>query len=140
VPGNAYSWAYKQARAEFLARLRREGQFGVCFRCSGPVDLGLSGNRPDGPTVDHAAPLALGGELLDESGFQLAHRRCNLSAGATLGNRMRGRARNNGSPSSMTVTLPPDTAHHLTHSIIGGQCVDLDGRPCTTCPPPSRIW
>lgn len=44
--------------------------------------------RPGADTVDHVVPLALGGA--DHPGnWQPAHRSCNSSAGATLGNQLR---------------------------------------------------
>jgi hypothetical protein len=147
VPADRYSWAYKVARREFLARLRREGQFGLCFRCCGPVDLDLSGNCRDGPTVDHVSPLALGGDLLDNRGFELAHKRCNAAAGGRLSRALQtSRINGNGAvrPATAIATstplASPSRDHARTHQIIGGQCTALDGTACPTCPPPSRVW
>lgn len=65
-----------------------------CVRCGQPINYALSGRDRWGPTVDHLSPIGLGADALpDPSRLGNAHRACNSSAGATLGNRMRGQAR-----------------------------------------------
>ena len=64
-----------------------------CCRCGGPMyrwQLDVGRNDMRGLDADHHAQArVLGGDLPDA----LCHRRCNRSAGATLGNQLRGRAR-----------------------------------------------
>jgi hypothetical protein len=73
----AYGYRHQQARARLLPKA-----WGTpCPLCGAvmwktePLDL------------DHSTPLALGGT----TGDRIVHAVCNRSAGATLGNRLRGR-------------------------------------------------
>jgi 5-methylcytosine-specific restriction endonuclease McrA len=51
-----------------------------CRRCDGTVDVRLSGNHPDGPTLGHVIAASRGGT--DElANLSLEHKRCNLVAG-----------------------------------------------------------
>ena len=52
-----------------------------CCHCGHPVNKGLSGQNPWGPTVDHVIPVSLGGPPLDRANVRLAHRKCNCSRG-----------------------------------------------------------
>jgi hypothetical protein len=83
--------AAHQAQARALKAALVDGD--LCCRCSRPLyrwQLTLDRNDPRGIDADHYTQArALGGELPDA----LAHRLCNRSAGATLGNRLRGAAR-----------------------------------------------
>lgn len=83
--------AAHQATARRLKAALRDGD--PCCRCAGPMyrwQLLVDRNDPAGIDADHyELARALGGELPDA----LAHRGCNRSAGATLGNGLRGRAR-----------------------------------------------
>jgi hypothetical protein len=83
--------ARHQATARALKAALRDGD--PCCRCAGAMyrwQLALDRNDPNGIDADHySLERALGGDLPDA----LAHRRCNRSAGATLGNHLRGRAR-----------------------------------------------
>ena len=52
----------------------------TCHLCGAPVERGLSGMHPEGPTIDHLIPLSLGGlDLLHN--VALAHRTCNTRRG-----------------------------------------------------------
>lgn len=79
--GQHYGYQHKRLRARWAKTLRENGAV-ECARCGGliydgePFDLG----HPQG------ADVALGG---DGSGSAPEHPRCNRSAGATLGNRLR---------------------------------------------------
>lgn len=83
--------AAHQRRARELKAAMRDGD--PCCRCGRPMyrwQLALDRNDPRGIDADHwSQARALGGELPDA----LAERSCNRSAGATLGNRLRGRRR-----------------------------------------------
>jgi 5-methylcytosine-specific restriction endonuclease McrA len=59
----------------------------ICQLCLAPVDQGLSGDDPDGPTVDHIIPLTHGGPHSYEN-TQLAHRRCNTQKGNRVSGQM----------------------------------------------------
>jgi hypothetical protein len=95
-PQRGYGPEY-QAAARKLKATMRDGA--PCCRCSQPMyrrQLTLDRNDIRGIDADHHAQArALGGQLADT----LAHRRCNRSAGAPLGNRLSGRTRR--------VTRPP---------------------------------
>lgn len=52
-----------------------------CGLCTEPVDMGLSGRDPMGPTIDHVLPIALGGDDT-RANVQLAHLSCNMRKGA----------------------------------------------------------
>lgn len=68
-----------QGRPVVLAEIAaRDG--GTCHICSQPVDMGLLGDQPAGPTIDHLTPLALGG-IHDPANVALAHRICNVRRG-----------------------------------------------------------
>jgi 5-methylcytosine-specific restriction endonuclease McrA len=83
--------AYRQLRARVIAEESH------CCRCHRPVDKTLEHPHPYSPSLDHLDPLSEGGALLDRNRCALAHLRCNVSHGATLGNRQRrpGRPRRN---------------------------------------------
>lgn len=49
-----------------------------CHLCGHAVDLSLAGTHPDGPTIDHVIPVAVGGAHT-LSNCRLAHRRCNAA-------------------------------------------------------------
>lgn len=90
--GTTQHRGYGAAHQREAARLKRDMQDGdPCCRCDGPMyrwQLDLDRNDPRGIDADHYEQArALGGELPDA----LAHRRCNRSAGATLGNQLRTR-------------------------------------------------
>lgn len=69
----------------------------VCFRCKnskGPVYRGPDKKHPLRPTVDHIKELADYPELAEEmSNLVMSHSTCNLSAGASFGNRRRAAAK-----------------------------------------------
>lgn len=73
--------AARELRAEVLATES------LCGFCGEPVDKTLHHLHPNGPTVDHIIPRAVGGALLDRNNVRLAHRSCNSRAGAQLANR-----------------------------------------------------
>lgn len=103
-PGTARNRGYDAAHDRAVAQLFRELVDGArCPRCGRPMFRDAAQNF-DGAKLegDHfGQPLALGAGLPDT----LAHRRCNRSAGARLGNQMRG-ARRHGQP--MQVPEPAD--------------------------------
>lgn len=49
-----------------------------CHLCNRKVDMGLSGDHKQGPTIDHLIPISQGGDDV-ESNVALAHRSCNCS-------------------------------------------------------------
>jgi len=51
-----------------------------CALCGGPIDLDLAGTDPDGPTLEHRIPIALGGTN-DADNLALAHHVCNARRG-----------------------------------------------------------
>jgi 5-methylcytosine-specific restriction endonuclease McrA len=54
----------------------------VCVVCGGAIDTDLSGNHPDGPTVEHLVPVSVAPELANVRANQaLSHRRCNTKRG-----------------------------------------------------------
>lgn len=83
--------AAHQRRARELKAAMHDGD--PCCRCGAPMwrwQLTVSRNDIRGIDADHHKQArALGGGLPDA----LAHRRCNRSAGASLGNRLRGQRR-----------------------------------------------
>lgn len=84
------SWAWTKASRARIAVGREADE--PCHWCHGAVDYSLSGRARMGPTADHVQPLAVTGRAagdyaLDE--LVIAHRRCNSSRGASLGNRLR---------------------------------------------------
>ena len=71
----------RSARANRLGiQARRRAFFDAhhweCGICGEPIDPDVSGNDPDGVTVDHKLPRHAGGSD-DPSNLQAAHRRCN---------------------------------------------------------------
>lgn len=93
-PGTARQRGYDAAHDRAARRLKaamRDGD--PCCRCHGPMyrwQLDLNRHDMRGIDADHfERARAMGGELPDA----LAHRRCNRSAGATLGNKLRGARR-----------------------------------------------
>lgn len=48
-----------------------------CGICGGYVDQSLPYTHPQGRTVDHIEPIALGGHTTDRANLRLAHRSCN---------------------------------------------------------------
>jgi 5-methylcytosine-specific restriction endonuclease McrA len=52
----------------------------LCAWCGQPIDLSLSGNHPQGPSVDHILPRAQGGRDTPAN-LQPMHRRCNTIRG-----------------------------------------------------------
>lgn len=59
-----------------------------CIRCGQPIDYNAAPNAKNGPTADHEAPIGLGNPLLTDQ-VGPAHRSCNSSHGAKLGNMLR---------------------------------------------------
>lgn len=55
-----------------------------CHLCGDPIDYRLSGNHPDGWTLEHVTPLTDGGRLLDPANYASAHRRCQARQGGRL--------------------------------------------------------
>lgn len=51
-----------------------------CHLCNRKVDMSLSGDHKQGPTIDHLVPISKGGEDV-ESNVALAHRSCNCARG-----------------------------------------------------------
>lgn len=52
-----------------------------CHLCNRKVDMSLSGDHKQGPTIDHLIPLADGGDDV-ASNVALAHRSCNCARGS----------------------------------------------------------
>lgn len=69
-------------RALFATRLPAP-----CTRCPRPVETGQDWD------LDHLVSLTEGGAMWDPANIGVAHASCNRSAGATLGNQRRSRAR-----------------------------------------------
>jgi 5-methylcytosine-specific restriction endonuclease McrA len=61
-----------------------------CSLCGRPVDTTLSGNHPQGPTVEHTVPVRTHPHLaLEQHLWRLAHRRCQDRQGALVTNARR---------------------------------------------------
>lgn len=76
----------------------------VCHRCKGVIPRDVHHNHRDAWTLDHLAPASVAGTTiptLDQ--VRPAHRRCNSSHGASLGNAMRKRR-------TPALTVVPDIA------------------------------
>jgi len=69
----------QRAKAKAVIRARGETH---CWRCGEAVDLTLSGNDPNGPTIGHIVETDQGGHPTDPSNYRLEHGRCNSKAGA----------------------------------------------------------
>lgn len=64
----------------------------ICGRCGQPIDLRLRHPHPQSWTAGHIIDLALRPDLAeDRNNLRPEHLHCNASAGATAGNRRRGR-------------------------------------------------
>ena len=72
------------ARRKLRARLRAEGR--PCHICGMPIDYGLPAGDPWSFEVDELVPVSRGGDPLDYSNVDAAHRICNQRRG----NRMDG--------------------------------------------------
>lgn len=72
------------ARRKLRARLRAEGR--PCHICGLPIDYGLPAGDPWSFEVDELVPVSRGGDPLDYSNVDAAHRICNQRRG----NRMDG--------------------------------------------------
>lgn len=85
--------AWQKAVAPFRAACEANSR--PCGICLEPIDYSLRGNDRLAFTVDHLVPLWTGRNHnpLDPSGWRPAHRSCNSSRGATEGNRLRKRAK-----------------------------------------------
>ena len=78
---------YITARRRFIAR---HPNGSPCFMCGRPVDTRLSGNAPDGPSVEHTLPVRDHPHLaLEVDLWRLCHRRCNDRQGAEVTNAAR---------------------------------------------------
>jgi 5-methylcytosine-specific restriction endonuclease McrA len=55
-----------------------------CARCGRPIDKALHWKHPMAATAGHIVPLSRGGPPLDPANGQPEHRRCNLSAQASM--------------------------------------------------------
>lgn len=72
----AYNYAHQQRRKKLLPKA-----YGMaCPLCGGVMVRGQSLD------LDHSTPVVMGGS----TGDRIVHAACNRSAGATLGNRLRG--------------------------------------------------
>ena len=78
-PGLARGGQRKRVALRWV--IARDGS--TCRRCGEGIDIGLSGNVPDGPTLGHIVPAAQGGTDAYWN-LGLEHRRCNLAAGDRL--------------------------------------------------------
>jgi hypothetical protein len=97
---------WKTLSASVLAQARADDA--PCYRCGGQIDYAAAPNHPNGPTADHITPLGVGGALLTDQ-IAPAHRRCNSSHGARLGNVLRsGRAPAPEPPTAMPVEAVGD--------------------------------
>lgn len=74
----------KDAVPYTLAEIARRDGF-RCGLCDRKVDMNLSGMVRKGPTIDHVVPLSISRDDR-RTNVQLAHRFCNLSKGAKVGN------------------------------------------------------
>lgn len=70
-------------RRKLRARLRALGL--PCAICGGPIDYDLPAGDPMSFEVDEVVPVSLGGDELDWSNLQPAHRICNQRKGNRLG-------------------------------------------------------
>ena len=87
-----------------------------CFRCGQQIDYNAPPNSPRAPTADHIHPIGAGGDLLTDQ-LAPAHRGCNSSHGAKLGNKLRGVQRQRPAASPEVVVFGED----------GGPLVSIDG-------------
>ena len=73
----------RRANGHRRDRLRRRvlAAYDACAICGHPVDKTLPPNDPGAPEVDEIIPVSLGGNPLDWTNVQLAHRRCNQRKG-----------------------------------------------------------
>ena len=70
-------------RRKLRARLKAQGL--PCAICGQPIDYDLPAGDPMSFEVDEIVPVALGGDELDWSNLQPAHRICNQRKGKKLG-------------------------------------------------------
>jgi hypothetical protein len=78
--GKTYGYQHRKERAEAIKAMP-EGE--LCWRCNRPMSKTMARFLD----YDHMNSVALGGA---DGPKRLTHRSCNRSAGATLGNKMRG--------------------------------------------------
>jgi len=67
--------AWIPAHKRLYQQLHRRDR-GICGVCGDPINPSLSGNHPQGGTIDHRKPRSAGGTD-DPDNLQPAHRRCN---------------------------------------------------------------
>lgn len=66
------------------ARLKREAR--VCWICGLPIDPELKSPHPLSFSVDHLAPVSMGGPIAEGRNALPAHRLCNMKRGTGRGN------------------------------------------------------
>lgn len=66
------------------ARLKAESR--VCWICGLPIDPDLRSPHPLSFTVDHVAPVSMGGPIAERRNALAAHRICNNKRGTGRGN------------------------------------------------------
>lgn len=65
------------------ARLKRECR--VCHICGLPIDPDLKAPHPLSFSVDHLAPVSMGGDVTSRGNVAAAHRICNMKRGTGRG-------------------------------------------------------
>jgi hypothetical protein len=75
------------------AKLKAEAR--VCWLCGLPIDPDLKSPHPFSFSVDHVAPVSMGGAIASRANVLPAHRICNMKRGTG-----RGRAKTEGDRSS----------------------------------------
>ena len=90
---NTYRWQQLRATLITAAADRHD----PCAICGQPIDYTAPGTTPQGATIDHTTPRALGGDPWDPTGLRVTHHRCNTLRGARLGNQ-RSRRRHQPAP------------------------------------------
>lgn len=79
---------YRTAKAIRIATAKANDE--PCCRCHLPIDWSLHFNHRLAGTLEHLTPVVLSGrEVFEQHEAAVSHRKCNSSAGATIGNRIR---------------------------------------------------
>lgn len=123
---------------EALKRQAKEVYPWVCHRCGKPIPHDVGPNAKAAWTLDHLAPAAVRGRALPTiDQVRPAHRSCNSSHGARLGNEMRaGRLRVGppppaSSPKPAPAPVPPPVPRGVHHPWVEEMADECDPRTDT---------